>query len=126
MLNAIAFDAQWKEDYEDEDLKTGDFKNCDGSISTITTLSSRESDYIENETFTGFIKPYKNDRFSFMALLPKEDILHIDAKVLNAMIKRKNRSNTIPMKNGSKSYPSGRKLCNYCIMTLERSLTRRI
>ena len=85
ILNAIAFDAQWKEDYEDEDLKTGDFKNCDDSISTITTLSSRESDYIENETFTGFIKPYKNDRFSFIALLPKEDILHIDAKVLNAI-----------------------------------------
>lgn len=41
LMNAIAFEAEWMEQYED------DF-------------------------FTGFLKPYKDEKYSFMALLPKK------------------------------------------------------
>jgi len=35
-------------------------------------MSSSEYGYIKNEKLQGFVKPYKGNRYSFMALLPKK------------------------------------------------------
>ena len=35
-------------------------------------LNSMEDGYIENDFFTGFLKPYKDEKYAFMALLPKK------------------------------------------------------
>ena len=40
-------------------------------------ISCREHAYIETDTVTGFIKPYKDDLFSFMALLSKDNDIPI-------------------------------------------------
>lgn len=72
LINAILFEAEWKDEYEEEDIfENGMFTNADGSISDVTMLSSVEWNYLENEYFTGFAKPYKNS-FSYVALLPKK------------------------------------------------------
>ena len=72
LMNAICFEAEWAETYEEEDIhEDEEFTNADGSISKVTMLFSKEADYIENDQFTGFIRPYKEMGYSFMALLPK-------------------------------------------------------
>ena len=62
------------EPYEDEDIyEDEEFANADGSKAEVTMLVSKEECYIENDLFTGFIKPYKESGYSFMALLPKSE-----------------------------------------------------
>ena len=73
LANAIAFQADWKKQYEEDDIYDELFVNADGTSSELPMLHSTESGYVEDEAFTGFVKPYKDDRFSFMALLPKQD-----------------------------------------------------
>lgn len=72
-VNAISFVADWDEAYSNDDIISGDFTNADGSISEVDMLQSTEHSYIENATFRGFIKPYKKNRFSYMALIPKDE-----------------------------------------------------
>ena len=72
LINAVAFEAQWEEPYEDEQVDEGDFHNADGSVTAVQMMNSSEHSYIENESFTGFIRPYRKGNYAFMALLPKE------------------------------------------------------
>ncbi len=73
LLNAAAFDSKWAIPYTEDDIEYEEFHNSDGTIQETTMLDSRERSYIENDAFTGFVKPYKNYDFSFMALLPKKE-----------------------------------------------------
>ena len=71
LINAIFFDADWKDKYEEDDVYEDDFTNADGTRTEVTMLNSVEDTYLENEFFTGFVKPYKSN-YSFLALLPKK------------------------------------------------------
>ncbi len=72
LINAAAFEADWQKPYEEEDIYEGEFTNADNSISEVEMLDSMEHTYIENKDFTGFVKPYKDMGYSFMALLPRK------------------------------------------------------
>ena len=73
LINAIYFESKWKQRYESDDIyEESDFTNIDGSTSEVTMLSSEEHEYLENDFFTGFLRPYRNG-FSFMGLLPKKE-----------------------------------------------------
>lgn len=72
LINAVAFEAEWKDEYEDTDILNEDFTNADGTVSRVKMLRSYESIYLENEYVEGFAKPYKNTGFSYFALLPKK------------------------------------------------------
>lgn len=72
MMNAIAFEADWAKKYDEDDIHPDKFKNSDGSKSDVMMLDSVERGYIEDENFTGFVKPYKGSEYSYMALLPKK------------------------------------------------------
>lgn len=72
LINAVAFEALWEEPYEDEQVDEGDFHNADGSVTAVQMMNSSERSYIEDESFTGFIRPYRRGKYAFMALLPKE------------------------------------------------------
>ena len=54
-------------------MENEDFHNFDGTISRVKMLRSSESTYFENGDYIGFAKPYKGGRFSYVALLPKEE-----------------------------------------------------
>lgn len=70
LINAILFRADWRDEYEEDDIEENSkFTNVDGTVSHVTMLRSGEEEYVENKYFAGFIKPYKNG-FSYMALLP--------------------------------------------------------
>lgn len=72
LINAVAFKAQWEDPYEDGQVDEGDFHNADGSVTTVQMMNNSESSYIEDESFTGFVRPYRGGKYAFMALLPKE------------------------------------------------------
>lgn len=73
LMNAIAFESEWKEKYEERDVYFNHFHNSDGSLSKVQMLSSTEKMYIADEFFTGFVKPYKDEKYSYMALLPRKE-----------------------------------------------------
>lgn len=71
LINAVAFEAEWEDEYDEDDIQENEFNNADGTKSTVNMMFSKEHSYIENEFFTGFLKPYKGGEYSFIALLPK-------------------------------------------------------
>ena len=73
LVNATAFEGRWTKHYTRDDIEYKEFRNSDGSIKETAMLEISEREYIENSAFIGFVKPYKNNGFSFMALLPKKE-----------------------------------------------------
>ena len=72
LLNAVAFEAQWQDPYDEEcDIYQDVFHNSNRTESSVQMLCSTENYYIEDDNYTGFIRPYKDFEYSFMALLPK-------------------------------------------------------
>lgn len=74
IINTLYFDAQWQEIYKKSSIKSGKFKLPDGSQTDVEFMYSDEGIYLEDENAKGFVKPYKGNKFSFVALLPDEDI----------------------------------------------------
>ena len=72
LLNAITFISDWSKKYKSDDIEPGEFTNYDGNVCRPEMMFSKEKLYVENEFYTGFIKAYKDDNFSYMALLPKK------------------------------------------------------
>lgn len=97
LMNAVCFESEWKVPYEEDDIEEDDFHNADGSFSTITSLFSKEDEYINTDAFEGFVKPYKDSHFSFLALLPKKkgnQSLRNSLNDLNISAIFQNRTNT--------------------------------
>lgn len=72
MINAVAFEEQWKTPYEEDDVYEDEFQAYTHLCEDVSMLHSDEVEYIENDYFTGFVKPYKGGEFDFMALKPKK------------------------------------------------------
>lgn len=73
IINALAFEAEWKDKYEDLQIyEDCDFTNADGSTSKVTLLHSGESRYFELNGGVGFLRDYEGGQYSFMGLLPEE------------------------------------------------------
>jgi len=77
LINALAFDAKWREPYEESKVHDGrTFTNAEGIQKEVTMMTSSENSYLKSEQAVGFIKPYV-EGYSFAALLPNEN-LNID------------------------------------------------
>lgn len=74
LVNALAFEGEWEEKYEESQVLDWKFNNLDGSNSDIEIMSSTEGKYLEFDNGTGFIKNYKNSEYQFVGLLPDEDV----------------------------------------------------
>ncbi len=74
LINALAFDADWKEPYKKHQVRKGTFTTQTGREQTVQMMYSDESRYLEDDHATGFIKYYKDQNYAFAALLPKEKI----------------------------------------------------
>jgi serpin B len=74
LINAIVFEAQWQQVYNKENVREGDFTTIDGGREQVDFMYSEENIYLESDKATGFIKPYADNNYSFVALLPKEGI----------------------------------------------------
>lgn len=74
LINALTFDSKWKEKYKKKNINDDPFYNQNGSKSLCKFMSSTEAYYLDDGKATGFIKPYYNDHYRFIALLPNKGI----------------------------------------------------
>ena len=74
LVNALAFDAQWQEVYKENQVHESIFTTEGGAEQKVELMWSEENRYMEDEMATGFIKPYKDSRYAFAVLLPKEGV----------------------------------------------------
>ena len=76
LLNAIYFDMKWEDEFKTT-LKD-EFTNYSGTKSTIDFMKSKEKGAYVGDDFVGFKKSYKGGKYSFMAILPSENVDIID------------------------------------------------
>lgn len=74
LINALCFEADWEEPYEDIQVQKGTFYSADGKHQNVEFMHSSEDTYLKDDTATGFIKYYKDRKYAFVAILPNEDI----------------------------------------------------
>ncbi len=72
LINALAFDADWEEEYLAHQVHENTFTTAAGEERTLDFLYSTEYSYLEDENATGFIKYYDGRDYAFVALLPEE------------------------------------------------------
>lgn len=73
LVNAIAFDAKWETPYKRSDIEKLEFTSYSGSKKETDFMCSTENVYLKDGGTVGFMKPYKNGRLAFAALLPDEN-----------------------------------------------------
>ena len=74
LVNALAFDAKWADEYEEHQIREGRFTMEDGTRQDVDMMHSEEYTYLEDNLATGFIKYYKDRRYAFVAMLPNEGV----------------------------------------------------
>ena len=75
LINAIAFEGEWETAYEDNQIiEDSEFTSFNGTLELVDMLSSTESVFIQDTTAKGFVKPYKDGKYAFMAILPDEEV----------------------------------------------------
>lgn len=74
LINAVAFEAKWETPYTNDDIEKLEFNSYSGKSKKTEFMCSTESVYLSDSDAVGFMKPYKNGRFAFAALLPNEDV----------------------------------------------------
>lgn len=95
LVNALAFEGEWKEVYSSDQVSDGIFTTEAGEKQTVSMMYSSENYYLEGKNATGFMKKYKDGKYSFVALLPKEGmsieeyVSGLDAKTLQDTLESK-------------------------------------
>lgn len=74
IVNAIAFDAEWNVKYSSSNIYNDIFTAANGKKHSVSMMKATEHYYIRTADAQGFIKPYKDNKYSFVALLPNENI----------------------------------------------------
>lgn len=73
LINAIAFESEWEEQYEENDiLENREFHNQDGTTTNTTMLYSKENSYFNYGDGIAFARPYKGGEYYFVGILPNE------------------------------------------------------
>lgn len=74
LVNALAFDAKWADEYEEHQIREGRFTLEDGTRQDVDMMHSEEYTYLEDDLATGFIKYYKDRKYAFVAMLPNDGV----------------------------------------------------
>lgn len=74
LVNALAFDAKWDDEYEEHQIREGRFTMEDGTRQDVDMMHSEEHTYLEDDMATGFMKFYKDRRYAFVAMLPNQGV----------------------------------------------------
>lgn len=75
LINAIVFDAEWQNQFNEDAVYDAEFTNIFGDKKSVEMMY-RDSEYmyIEADNATGFKKNYLGGGYGFVALLPNEDV----------------------------------------------------
>lgn len=74
LVNALAFDAEWKDVYSEHQVREAQFTKEDGSKQDIELMYSDEKIYLKDDNAEGFMKYYAGEKYAFAALLPDEGV----------------------------------------------------
>ncbi len=74
LINALSFDAQWSSMYEEYQVVDGEFTTETGLVQEVEFMCSDEYKLISIENAIGFAKDYDESKYSFVALLPDENL----------------------------------------------------
>ena len=74
LVNALAFEAEWMEVYEEHRVRGGKFTREDGTEQDAEFMHGTDHVYLEDENATGFMKYYQGGKYAFVAMLPKEGV----------------------------------------------------
>ena len=72
LVNALAFEAQWDDVYDEFQVCDGIFTMEDGTKQDVEMMHADEYQYLSDDLATGFIKYYEGRKYAFAALLPNE------------------------------------------------------
>jgi len=92
LVNALAFEAEWENGYSKYSVREGVFAKEDGTTQNVEFMHGEENNYLEDDKATGFIKYYKDKKYAFVALLPKEGVTveeyvsSLNGEKLNALL----------------------------------------
>ena len=73
LVNALAFEGEWPNPYQETQVRKGDFRRAGKSPVRVDFLYGSEYQFLSGEHCTGFIKPYKDGKYAFAALLPEKN-----------------------------------------------------
>lgn len=74
LVNALAFEADWSVKFRHDQVHPGKFTLQDGSKFETDMMYCDESTYFESDKAVGFKKYYDGHKYSYIAMLPNEDI----------------------------------------------------
>ena len=74
LVNALAFDAEWQNIYNEYQIQDGKFTTEDGTVRDVEMMYSNENKYLRDDKAEGFIKYYAKRKYAFAALLPNEGV----------------------------------------------------
>ena len=74
LINSVLFEAEWENIYYNENVAQSPFKTYSQGEKQVEMMRSTESRYIKGENARGFIKNYKDAKYSFAAILPEDNI----------------------------------------------------
>ena len=98
LVNALAFEAEWSEIYDKNQVRDGQFTKEDGTKQNAEFMYGSEGKYLEDKNAIGFIKYYKDCEYAFVAMLPNEGvsvseyIASLDGESLRALLANKQRA----------------------------------
>lgn len=72
-INSLSFNYKWKEEFEYKGIIDSEFISFADKHFLVEMMYSKEKIYLENNFATGFIKNFADDKYSFIAILPKEN-----------------------------------------------------
>ncbi len=78
LVNTILFDGKWVEEYKKDRLVKREFTTAFGEKKQTDTMLLEPEKYFEYKEALGFTRDYKGERYTFVAILPKEGQLLTD------------------------------------------------
>lgn len=99
LLNALSFEAKWNKPYEKQQVRENEFININGKREFVDMMFSSEYNYLESENAIGFIKDYENRNYSFVAILPNDNLS------LNEYIEKFDSEEYLNLMESNQNYP---------------------
>ena len=72
MVNSLDFDYKWEEPFNYKSIDDSEFIGFNDKHYLVEMMYSKEGIYLENNFATGFVKNFADNKYSFVAILPKE------------------------------------------------------
>ena len=74
LMSALAFNGQWETPYDKSDIIQHPFTTAAGTVQNVDFMKGEENVYLIDDEARGFVKPYKEGRYAFAALVPDKGI----------------------------------------------------